>query len=410
MPRLIALYREAYSGLPRAVWLLAALIFVNRCGTMVLPFLAIYLKKVHGVDPALAIQFLAIYGLGGVAGAYLGGWLTERVGAMRVVLGSLLLSAPAYAALAACTQTTQFGAVLLYLSIAAETIRPAIATATSDHAPPELLSRAFALNRLAMNLGMSIGPAVGGYLAHAGLWPLLFSINGVFVLLSAVVTLTAFDLSGPAAATPESPRRTSLGGPFADRPFLMFLLLQSAAGLVFFQIISTLPMYLAEQYGLGEDQIGTIFVVNTALIVVFEMILTEKLRRLPPLRVVAVGTLLFCLGFGCSPFGGGFAWAVALAVVWTAGEMLNAPFGMTHVARRSSGRNRGAYMGLNSVSHATAFVGAPLVGGLLYQIDPRLPWWCCLGMAALLPPAFWALSAWAAPPAADRHGEPGQAA
>lgn len=409
MPRLISLYRQAYSGLPRAVWLLAGLIFVNRCGTMVLPFLAIYLKKVHGIDPALAIQFLSIYGLGGVLGAYLGGWLTERVGAMRVVLGSLLLSAPAYAALAACTQTSQFVAALLYLSIVAETIRPAIATATSDHSPPELISRAFALNRLAMNLGMSIGPAIGGYLAHAGLWPLLFSVNGAFVLLSAVVTLTAFDLTGP-KATHEGPARTRLGSPFADRPFLMFLLLQSAAGLVFFQIISTLPMYLAEQYGLGEDQIGTVFVVNTALIVVFEMILTEKLRRFPPLRVVAAGTLLICVGFGASPLGAGFAWAIALAVVWTAGEMLNAPFGMTHVARRSTGRNRGAYMGLNSVSHATAFVGAPLVGGLLYRIDPQLPWWCCLAMAAVLPPAFWALSVWAAPAAVGGPAEAGQAA
>jgi predicted MFS family arabinose efflux permease len=392
MTAILRAYRRAYSGLSRAVWGLAALLFVNRCGTMVLPFLVVYLIKVEGYAEYHAIQFLSVYGVGAVAGAYTGGVLTQRFGPMRVVAASLLLSGPGYFAIPFCHTAGALIAVLLYLSFTAEIIRPAISTATAERCTPETLAQSFALNRLALNLGMSIGPAIGGALAAAGYWSLLFSINGVFCALSGLVTLAVFDLSNKHGETTTAERSPGSGNPWRDRPYLVYLTMQALVMLVFFQTMSTLPAYWTEQYGLRPDQIGLLFVINTLLIVLFEMVLTDRLRHFPTLPVVGAGAALICVGFGATAFGSGLWFAAMLAVVWTVGEMLAAPFGMTHVAQRATGRNRPAYMGLNSMSIAAAGVAAPLAGAALYRIDPNLPWWGCLAMAGVLPLGFWVLA------------------
>ena len=85
MRKLLGAYREAYSGLPRATWLLAFVALVNRSGTMVLPFLALYLTSQRGFDPDQAGLFLALYGLGSAGGTYLGGVLCDRLGALSVL-------------------------------------------------------------------------------------------------------------------------------------------------------------------------------------------------------------------------------------------------------------------------------------------------------------------------------------
>lgn len=392
MAAIFRAYHQAYAGLPRAVWFLALLLFVNRCGSMVLPFLTIYLSKVKGYESHHAVQALALYGLGGILGAFLGGALTQRLGAMRVVVASLVLTAPGYLGIPRCDSAWQLALAILYLSTVAEMVRPAIATATSEYSTPETLARSFALNRLTMNLGMAIGPAVGGLLAAQDRWELMFAVNAAAVVATAVSAAMLFGLRGPAAHQVSKSQQASAASPWQDRPFLAFLVLQAMSGLVFFQLLSTLPLYLTEQYHLPADRIGLLFVVNTLMIVAFEMVLTDRLRHFSPLRVVAVGTGLICLGFGMAAFGQSFAFAVALTVVWTIGEMLAAPFSITHVAQRAAGRNRGAYMGLNSVSLAAAGVGGPLVGGALYRVDPQLPWYGCLAMALLLPAGFWLLA------------------
>lgn len=403
MAAIFRLYYQAYQGLPRVVWLLSSLLLVSNCGSMVLPFLTIYLAKIEGYPESVAVGFMAVYGVGGIAGAFLGGVLSRQFGALRVLVGSLLVRAPAYVVIPWCGSLAELTATILWVSVAAETGRPAIAIATSQHAPPEALARSFALNRLAANLGFAIGPAVGGLLAARGLWGWLFWINAGATLLSALAAVRFFGLGGGRARPPTTSAAPGAGSPWNDGRFLAFLGLQLLSGLVFFQLMSTYPVYLSEQSGLREDQIGSLFVINTLTIVLFEMLVTDRLRRWRPIRLVALGTGFVCLGFGGTLLASGYAYVAALVLVWTLGEMLCAPFAITHAAQRAAGRNREAYLGLNSATFATAAVGAPVVGGLLYRVDPPLVWWCCLAMALVLPGGFWALAEREAPaPAADK--------
>ncbi|MEM8865119.1 MAG: MFS transporter, partial [Planctomycetota bacterium] len=203
---------------------------------------------------------------------------------------------------------------------------------------------------------------------------------------------------GRSLVEPSSDNQATLRSPWSDRIYLAYLALQLVSAVIFFQVIGSMPIFWAEQLGLSESQIGLLFVINTLLIVAVEMVLTDRLSRRAPLRMVAWGIALVCLGFGAlvlAPanlsIAAGFWFAAALVPVWTAGEMLSSPFSLTFVAQRSVRGRRGAYMGLFSTTMATAFVLAPLVGTSLYEIDPYLPWWCCLAMAAVLPLGYVAL-------------------
>ena len=87
-------YLAAYAGLPREVRMMATAIFVNRCGTMVLPFLALYLTSRLSMSEVSAGRIISTHGLGAICSAYLGGRLTEPVGAIRLQTFCLFLCVP----------------------------------------------------------------------------------------------------------------------------------------------------------------------------------------------------------------------------------------------------------------------------------------------------------------------------
>ncbi|MEM6331602.1 MAG: MFS transporter, partial [Planctomycetota bacterium] len=281
MTAILQAYRQAYAGLPRRVWLLAGVMLVSRCGTMFLPFLSIYLTTESGYTPTQAGGVLAVYGVGSVVGTYAGGWLSHRFGPVRVIVVSLLLGAPGFVAIPLCSSLTMLVAALLYLSVVREASRPAINAAMSDFCPPEEHTRAFALNRLALNLGMSVGSGVSGVLATVG-YGVMFGFNALVALLAAGLMLAAFGFAAARRGEQDAEATQAAATPWADGVFLAFLALQMLAALVFFQLIGALPMYWRSECGIQEWGIGVLFAVNTLLIVLLEMVVADLLRGVPP--------------------------------------------------------------------------------------------------------------------------------
>ncbi len=384
-------YREAFSGLPRPVWLLSAVTLVNRSGTMVLPFLALYLTEQRGLSPAGAGALLGLYGLGSIGGAYLGGWLSDRLGPRRVMGGSLVLGGAGFLVLGALRSPAAIGAALVYLSVVGEAFRPAVAAAVVRVAPPPVRTRAYALLRLAVNLGMTVGPVAAGFLAQVDyLW--LFVGDGGTCLAAAAVLWASFrERSGSAGAPAEAaappPHTVDGGSPWRDRPFLAMTFLTTLLSVVFFQLLSTYPLTLHAVYGFPEALVGAVFGVNTLIIVAVEMVLVHRLRALRPLSVAAAGALFVGLGFGILPLGAGggllppgtgYAAAFVLfsLVLWTAGEMLAFPFLQGYAAERAHGRAEGAYMGLFTLVFSIGFAAAPLAGTWVYQrLGPQWVWY-----------------------------------
>jgi predicted MFS family arabinose efflux permease len=385
--RLAQTYREAFGGLPRAAWLLALLELVNRSGMMVLFFFTLYMTRKLGFTVVQAGSVMSAYGVGSMLGTYLGGRLCDRLGAYHVQKLSLGASALLLIVLQLPRSAWLLALLMLALAAFSDALHPANAAATAQICTPELRPKGFALHRLAGNLGVSVGPVIGGSLAQLD-YRWLFWVDGLTSLAACALAFVFLPSAGPrgeahaAAAAPPLPV-------WRNRAFLRLLPLVFGVGLVFSQFFSTYPLYLRLHYGMAESGIGRLIAVNTLLIVGVEMLLMHALRQRSPARVVAIGTLLLGLGFGLTPFGNATPFAVFSVVVWTFGEILTLPMLLTLTTLRSDPEAMGEYQGLTSLAFAVATTFGPLLATRLWDAaSPESVWYACAALGATMALAF----------------------
>lgn len=353
--------------LPRPIWTLFFATLVNRTGSMALPFLTLYLIREAGFSALAAGGVLSFYGAVALVAGPLAGRLVDRVGPVRVMQGALL-GTGLLQVLFPLAHTT--GAVLALAglwSMAAETYRPAALSATAALVPDGRRREAYALIRLAINLGMSVGPAVGGLLAG---WDfrLVFLVDGATSLLAGVV-LVAVGL--PQRARPVGEQGGAppwrLLAPLANPAMAVFLLALLCNALVSFQGESTMAVFLVNGLGLSPQIYGLLFTLNTVMIVALEIPLTARLTRFDPRHVLAVGVALTAVGFAALGWVQGIVGVVATVIVWTFGEMVFSPTSSAYVADLAPEGERGQYMGLYTAAHSLAFMIAAPLG--LWSLD-----------------------------------------
>lgn len=376
-------YTASFAGLPGAAWLLSLVVLINRSGSMVLFFMSLYLTNELHFSVAQAGKIISIYGFGYLAGSFLGGWLSDRWGTARVQLLSLALSGAGYIAIRFLSGFYEIAAALFLLAVAAEAFRPANATALANVAPPEKRARAFALNRLAINLGITIGPALGGILAALD-YHYLFWVDGITSFAAAAVfyrlLFRAQPVESPRSATPAD----SGISPLKDRLFLFFLALVLLIGMLFFQIFNTWPLFLRQDYELLENQIGVLLGLNGFLIILLEMPFIHRVENRNSMSIISVGVLLLFGGFAILPLGHGFAYAAFTVMVWTLGEILIFPLTAAFIANRAPDSTRGRYMGAYILTYSLAFIVGPALGSYLYDHFGPATLWGCAGAAGLI--------------------------
>jgi MFS family permease len=384
-------YCAAYAGLPREAWLLALVLLVNRAGTMVLPFLTLYLTSQLGMSEAAAGRMISVYGIGAICGAYLSGRLCDSIGPMRLQTICMLLSAPCYLLIGVWDTWPPLAASLFALSLVNEAVRPANATAITQLTTPENRTRAFALQRLAVNLGFSVGPAVGGVLATVN-FQLLFIVDAATTLLAAAILLYVFRMRRFEAPAEHADQPLLRVSPLRDRTFVAFLGLTMATMMVFLQFGSTYPLYLSDHFHLGKPGIGLMFTINTLIIVAVEMLLLQALKGWPLVRTIGWGSFLACVGFGMLPFGDTTAYAILAMLVVTAGEMLSFSLAASFVASRGQRGSESLYLGWYVATHSLAWVIGPALGAAIYEVNPDATWYAGLGMSVFILAGYYALA------------------
>lgn len=385
---IVGRYREAYSGLPRDAWALSLILFVDMSGTMVIFFLSLYLTRRLGFSVFQSGQVLSAYGFGMLFGALLGGQASDRIGSRTTQQICMFGAGLSLFALGVSRGfAAVFVCVLLY-GLFSSALFPAIASAMAEICPPGIRSRGFVLNRLASNLGATIGPVIGGFLARHD-FRLLFWVDGTTCLLAGLSFFVLFPRGRrlASAAAPESPvRRDSW---WRDQGLLAILAGTVGVSLIFNQLWGTFPIYVRTVYGLPENLMGPLFAVNTVFIVLFQMVLTHGVERFPRGRVAAVGVAFLGLGFGLMPFGRGWLYGAMTVAVWTIGEMLFIPTATTLISLRASEENQGRYQSLLSVAFSLGFIAGPALGTRVYErFGGTAVWLGTAALAAVIAPVF----------------------
>jgi MFS family permease len=296
------LYKDAYAGLPRGAWLLALADFINRVGFMVLVFLNIYLTRSLHFSLGQAGRILGAYGVGAIAGGYLGGYLSDRIGPRAVMIASLALSGSLLIGAGYAGSYPVLLVLMFLYGLLATALFPANDTAMSRFCSGEMRAKGFALRRLASNLGITVGPIVGGYLILLN-YRWLFWVDGLTSLAAAAVVAVGLraPLAAASAAARASTSETAVRSPWKDAAYLRFLGLFLIVATVFAQIFSTFSLYLNVNYRLPENKIGPLWAVNTLMIVMIEMVLLHNLRKRSSMKLIALGAVLIGAGFGLLP-------------------------------------------------------------------------------------------------------------
>ena len=364
MKTFIKSYFKVYQGLSSPAWMLALVMLVNRSGAMVVPFLGVYMVKHLGFSLENAGLLLSCFGIGSVIGSSLGGWLTDKFGHFKVQLFSLTGVIPMFILLPELTTTTSLAAGILALSIISDILRPANSVSLAYYSKPENVVRSFTLNRMALNLGFSIGPALGGLLAAIS-YNLLFYGNAIAATLAAVIFFVYFrSKKGEAKEKADAvEEQIKFKSPYKDAPFLVFTFLSILFAICFFQLLSSLPLYYKEVYHLNEKSIGIILAYSGVVVFSLEMLIVHIAERITTAaNAIIIG--VFCCGLAFASLlitEGVWLLYVSMFILCVA-EILAMPFMATVTLQRSNIKNRGAYMGLNSLSLSAGLIFAPFLG------------------------------------------------
>lgn len=334
---------------------------------MVIPFLSMYMSSELNFSKAQVGMVLGCFGLGSVCGSWLGGWLTDKFGNYRVQATSLILTVPIFLILPHFRTFESLAGMIFLLTLIADTFRPANSVSVARYAKPENLTKAYSLNRMAVNLGFSIGPALGGILATFS-YNWIFYGNALAALSAAVVFIIFFRKRKPrSAAQPkvhaEKIRTEKDRNAYLDPPFIIFNIFCCLFSMAFFQLLSTLPLFYKEVKLMSEGQIGLLLGFSGFVIVLFEMLLVHAVEhRFTPRQVMIFGTGIAGVSYLMlnAPFG--TAWLYLAMFILSVGEMLTLPFTATISASRATLNTQGAYMGFNSLSFAAANIFSPYLG------------------------------------------------
>lgn len=389
-------------GLPRDIWVLSAATFLNRAGTMVLPFLALYLTHERGYPAARAGLALTVYGLGSLVTAPLAGRLVDRIGAPRILKASLYLSGACLLVLQSMRNEIAILACVFVWAMVTEAFRPASLAIVTGAAPPGRRKAAFALQRLAVNAGMSIGPAAGGFLTAVSFrW--LFIVDGC-TALAAGLCLTAalrersrapvppepsvIEIPAVAGATTMPPHAAAvLARPAAawrDARLVYFCVAMFPVAMVFFQSVGAMPLHIVGNLGISAAMYGLLLTLNTILILLLEVQLNTATAAWPHGRVLGLGALLSGVGFGALAFASTPFGLAVTVVVWTFGEMILFPGSAAYVAEIAPPERRGEYMGWFTMVFSLAVAVGPWLGThVLETAGARVLWLGVLGAGAL---------------------------
>ncbi|PWN70592.1 MFS transporter [Chryseobacterium phosphatilyticum] len=350
--------------------MLALVMLINRAGSMVLPFLGVYMTAHLHFSIENSGIILSFFGIGSVLGSWLGGVITDKIGEYRVQSLSLLLSVPLFCLIPLFKTEVGLAAIILAQSIVSETFRPANSVAITKYAKPENITRAFSLNRMAVNLGFSIGPALGGILSAIS-YEFLFFSNALAALLAGLMYIWFFKKRTKSARQNTKKAKDAMAvkkesSPYRDRKFLVYSLLCMLFAICFFQLFSTLTIFYKDTAHLSQQNIGFILGYSGFLIVLLEMGFVQLAEKYFTLAfTMLAGTVLCGLSYAMLAFDYSLVALLVSMTILCIGEIWTLPFMSTITALRSGENNKGAYMGLNGMSISIAFIITPYIGTII---------------------------------------------
>ena len=352
-------YIDNFRGFSREIWILTLITFINRAGTMVLPFLSKYLREDLDFSYNQVKWILISFGLGSIVGSWLGGKLSDKIGFYKIMIFSLMTSGIAFFGLQFVTSFEGLLVAMFFIMVVADMFRPAMFVSLGAYAKPENRTRALTLVRLAINLGFAAGPALGGLLIMTVGYKGLFWVDGATCILAILIFWIKVKEKKKSKYTDkEHPGEILTNSVFKDRPFWIFLGATLITGILFFQLFTTIPLYHKEQFNLSELQTGLLLTLNGVLIFFLEMPIVSYIERhkINKLKVITLGCLAMAISIYLLLVNQWAGILIIMMLFMTFGEMFVFPFSNSFAMSRAPKGHEGRYMAIFTMSYSTAHI------------------------------------------------------
>ena len=380
-------YINNFRGFSREIKILATITFINRAGTMVLPFLSKYLKEDLHFSYSQVGWIMVSFGLGSMLGSWLGGKLTDKVGFYKIMIFSLFTSGIGFFIIQYITSFWGLCFAMFGIMVFADMFRPAMFVSLGAYATPENRTRALTLVRLAVNLGFAAGPALGGLIIMNIGYQGLFWVDGSTCILAILIfALLVKEKKKLPVSVDSSSTNQEIRSVFKDKIFWIFLFVSFVTAMIFFQLFTALPLYHHEQFGLSEFQTGLLMTLNGLLIFALEMPIVSYFERkkVQKIKIILWGTLIMGISFYGLIIN---VWAGILVismVLVSFGEMFSFPFSNSFALSRAQIGHEGRYMALYTMSFSLAHIvsskmGMEIIANYGYQTD-----WFVMGSFGIL--------------------------
>jgi MFS family permease len=380
---------------PAQYWLMLVGMLISTIGSsMIWPFLMIYASERLDLPMTAVASLLTINAAFGLVSSFIAGPIIDRVGRKWVMVISLFSNGIGYVFLSQATTLPVF-AILMALQGASNPLYRVGADAMmADLIPPARRIDAYSILRLSNNLGIAIGPAIGGFLAATTYNTAFFLAAGCLISYGILLTFLARETLPlaansrlEAASQPIKERFGGYGRVLSDRPFMSFagtfLLTMIAA--TFLWVL--LPVYSKANFNLSESRYGFIPMTNALMVVFLQIPFTQLTKRYKIFPILATGALFYTLGVASVALGRGF-WGFWLSmVIITIGELIMVPTSSTFVANHAPPDMRGRYMSIYGLTWSVSSGIGPVFGGFLNdQFGPTTIWYGggMVGMVSVL--------------------------
>ena len=382
MRRVNKIYREY----PSQFWVIVGSNFIDRVGGgMIFPFFALYITKHFQVGMTEVGLLFALFSISDMVGTMIGGALTDYLGRKGMIIMGLIVSALTSLAMGLVQQLEWFYVMGVVSGLFATAAEPAHQAMLTDLLPEKKRAEGFGIMRVAANLAVAIGPAIGGFIASYS-YLILFVADTITSLITALIVYLVIKESRPEMkeeAVKKGFKETFIGyrEVLKDRKFMLFVIISTIATIVYSQMYSTLSVYLRDVHGIPEAGYGWLMTLNAGMVVLFQFMITRKISKYPPMLILALGSILYVIGFGMYGFVSAYLLFMLAMVIITIGEMVIIPVAQAYVGEAAPENMRGRYSGVMGFSWMIPWMIGPLLAGLI--MDNANPNWVWYGSAIL---------------------------
>ena len=361
---MIKRYLENYKNFPREIWVITIISFINRAGTMVVPFLSKYMKESLGFSYAQVGWVMVCFGIGSLLGTFVSGKLADKYSAYKVMVFSLFTSGLIFIGLQFVSSFEGLCFSIFLLTSIADMFRPAMMITINNYVTKKNRVKALALVRSATNIGFVFGPLLGGLLISIWNYNVLFIVDGLSCVISILIFAYLVTEKQVLYKLKFQHLEVDKLAPLKDKSFLIHWVITMITAVLFFQVFTVLPIYHKEQFGLSEFQSGLLLSFYGVLLLLFELPVVSFVenRKYKKTLIILVG--LACIGFSYLLLA-----LINMPIVLIVstffmglGSMLTFSFASNFVSGRSFKNQEGLFMSMFQMSYGFAHVFSAKTG------------------------------------------------